>query len=55
MILLSKVFFVFANKLDNIVKVFNVVLFILFRAVANPADKVLNYMTLTFSDNLLVK
>lgn len=55
MFLLSKVLFVFADKFDNIVKVFNVIPSIPCRAVAGPADEVLDCIALTFFDSLFIE
>lgn len=55
MSVLSKIFFVFVDKLGNIVKIFNIVSSIPFQAIAGPVDEVLNCMAFTFFDNSLVK
>lgn len=55
MLLLNKLFFVFADKFDNIIKVFNIILSILFRAIANLANKVFNCITFIIFDNLLIE
>lgn len=55
MLLLNKLFFVFADKFDNIIKVFNIILSILFKAIANLANKVFNCITFIIFDNLLIE
>lgn len=55
MFLLSKVFFIFINKLKYIVKILYIVLFILFKAITNLINKILYGFTSIFLDYLFIK
>lgn len=46
--LLSKSLLVVSDKVGGIIKIFDVVPSILFRSIPGPANKIFNYMALTF-------
>lgn len=53
MFLLGNTFFVLIKQLGRIIKVFNILLLILFRPIASLADKIFNILALTFFDYLI--
>lgn len=53
--LLSKSFLIIVNKIEGIVKVFDIILFILFRFISSLANKVFNYAALIFFHYLFIK
>lgn len=55
MFLLNKVLFIFADKLGNIVKIFNIILSIPFKDITSLTNKVLDCMVFTFFDTLFVE
>lgn len=55
MLLLSKNAVIVINMLKYFIKIFNIIFFILFWALASSAYKILNYIALILLENLFVK